>query len=61
MQLFEAVMMAEGVAGYEAENEDEYLRAWQFLIDIGICWKLQGWFGRTAMDLIESGKCQRAK
>jgi hypothetical protein len=57
MDLFTATMMAEGAEGYEAEDEGQYLEAWQTLIDTGTCWKLQGWFGRTAMDLINSGAC----
>ena len=54
MNDFEAVMIAE-----LAENvtEDEHLAAWQHLIDTGICWRLQGWFGRTASRLIEGGFC----
>lgn len=41
----------------EAKDEDEVIRAWQFLIDTGHAWTLQGWFGRTAHDLIERGIC----
>jgi hypothetical protein len=54
MNTFEATMIAEG----EIEaTEEEYFAAWQHLIDTGTCWSLQGWFGRTAMALIESGQC----
>lgn len=51
--------LATGIAeGFEeAENEDERTAAWQYLIDTGICWKLQGWFGRIASELIEEGVC----
>jgi hypothetical protein len=56
MDIFTATMMAEGAEGYEAETEEQYLEAWQLLIDTGTCWKLQGWFGRTAMDLIAAGR-----
>jgi len=56
MDIFKATMMAEGAEGYEAETKEEYLEAWQFLVDTGICWTLQGWFGRTARDLIEAGE-----
>jgi len=55
MDDFTAVMIAEGVQ--YIEEEDEYIMAWQHLIDTGICWRLQGWFGRTARELIESGYC----
>lgn len=55
MNLFNATMIAEGVD--EVETEEEYYAAWQLLIDTGIVWQLQGWFGRTAVDLINAGKC----
>lgn len=54
-----ATMIAEGVE--EVETEEEYIAAWQYLIDTGLCWKLQGWFGRTATRLIDDGYCTRAK
>jgi hypothetical protein len=57
MDDFTATMIAEGVD--EAESEEQYLEAWQHLIDTGLCWKLQGFFGRTAMGLIESGLCHK--
>jgi hypothetical protein len=55
MTIFEATMIAEGVD--EAEDFEQYLEAWQLLIDTGTCWHLQGWFGRRATELIESGEC----
>tara|TARA_Y100000034_G_scaffold103120_2_gene128428 strand:- start:1446 stop:1667 length:222 start_codon:yes stop_codon:yes gene_type:complete len=50
-----AVGIAEGFEGTpEGVDDTEALRvAWQHLIDTGICWRLQGWFGRTAQSLIE--------
>tara|TARA_R100001510_G_scaffold21958_1_gene19253 strand:- start:252 stop:458 length:207 start_codon:yes stop_codon:yes gene_type:complete len=39
-----------------SDNEEE-LAAWQYLIDTGLAWKLQGWFGRTAKRLIDEGYC----
>ena len=36
---------------------DEEVEAWQHLIDTAIVWQLQGWYGRTAVRLIEEGIC----
>jgi hypothetical protein len=55
MSIFDATMIAEGVD--EADSEEQYVAAWQLLIDSGVVWQLQGWFGRTARDLIEQGVC----
>ena len=56
MDNYNAVGIAEG--WIEPENQETVLQAWQHLIDTGQCWQLQGWFGRTAMYLIEQGKCK---
>lgn len=50
---YEAVGIAEGFI--EAESEDQVLAAWQYLVDTGLAWSLQGFFGRTANQLIEAG------
>ena len=50
---YDAVGIAEGFI--EAESEDQVLEAWQFLVNSGLAWQLQGWFGRTASVLIEQG------
>ena len=58
MNNYDAVMIAEGVI--EAD-EDKQIEAWQHLVDTGLAWNLQGWFGRTAQHLIEQGICKKAK
>ena len=48
--------LATGLAeGFEQGTEQEVIAAWQYLHDTGLAYKLQGWFGRTANDLIEQG------
>ena len=59
MDIFTATMIAEGVD--EPESEEQFIEAWQLLIDTDTCWKLQGWFGRTAHALIEQGICRPAQ
>jgi len=50
---------ATGLAeGFIEGTEEEVLEAWQYLIDTGIVWTLQGWFGRTAQQLIDAGFCR---
>ena len=55
MDNYTAAMIAEGVI--EPESEEQLNEAWQYLIDTGLAWQLQGWFGRCARDLIEQGIC----
>jgi hypothetical protein len=54
-----AIAIAEGFE--EADTTEEKVAAWQHLIDTGLAWKLQGWFGRTAQRLINEGICRRAQ
>lgn len=56
MDLYTAVALCEGFE--EAGSEEDLLEAWQFLIDSGYAWTLQGRFGRIEADLIQSGQCQ---
>lgn len=58
MDNFTATGLAEGFI--EAESEEQIIEAWQHLIDTGLCWRLQGWFGRRARDLIANGTCTEA-
>ena len=51
--LYDAVMIAEGAQ--EPTPEMSYVQAWQYLVDTGACWTLQGWFGRAAMRMISDG------
>lgn len=59
MDNYTATGIAEG--WIDAESEDQVIEAWQRLIDTGLAWQLQGWFGRTACDLIEQGICSPAQ
>lgn len=55
MTTFTATMIAEGAQ--EAESEEQVIEAWQTLIDTGLAWQLQGFFGRQADALISHGIC----
>lgn len=55
MDAFTAVGIAEGFI--EADSEEQVIQAWQMLIDTGMAWQLQGFFGRTARNLIDNGIC----
>ena len=54
MKTFDAVMIAEGV---QEADQETVIEAWQTLIDTGLAWQLQGFFGRTAQNLIDAGIC----
>lgn len=59
MSNYDAVGIVEGFV--EADSEEQIIEAWQHLIDTGMAWSLQGWFGRTAMQLMEEGICTPPK
>ena len=51
------VQQATGLAdGFiKAESKEQIIAAWQYLHDTRLAYSLQGWFGRTAQDLIKKG------
>ena len=38
-------------------TEQDQIAAWQYLIDTGTVWQMQGIYGRTAVYLIDEGLC----
>lgn len=58
MDNYTAVSIAEGFCDGTPTREQQ-VEAWQHLIDTGIAWTLQGWFGRAATELIEQGVCHK--
>ena len=54
MNDYKAHAIAEG--NWEEEvTEEEIIEAWQHLHDTRLAYALQGWFGRTATQMIENG------
>lgn len=53
--LDEIIDYESGTLGY-----DETITLFQKLVDNGLCWQLQGHYGRTASALLESGLITRA-
>ena len=45
-----AVLIAEGEID---TDQDTQIEAWQYLVDTGLAWSLQGSFGRKAQELID--------
>ena len=59
MHSYNATGLAEGFvepSSKKAEEKNkEIISAWQWLVDTGQVWHLQGWFGRNANSMLESG------
>ena len=54
MDTLEARLIVEG--SREDATLAQQQQAWSHLIGTGLCWELQGWYGRTARGLIEAGE-----
>lgn len=49
--------LATGIAeGFEeSDSFDQTVEAWAYLINTGLAYQLQGWFGRNAAAIIDAG------
>jgi len=50
-----ATAYAEGFCEGEDSDIEEQIEAWAYLIKTGLCWNMQGFFGRSARQLINDG------
>ena len=48
-----AILICEGVR--QPQDEQEYIEAWQTLLDTGAVWNMQGWYQRTVTDMLNQG------
>ena len=55
MDLQTAIELIEDSDGTVAH--EMLIEAWQYLIDSGNVWELQGWYGRQAKRMIAMGVC----
>jgi hypothetical protein len=55
--------LTDKIISYEQDelNGLEIIELFQELIDNGMAWRLQGHYGRMAIDLIENGYCTQSK
>lgn len=51
------INLTDSIIAYESGelNEEEFLELFQYLVDTGMAFTLQGSYGRTARDLIAAG------
>ena len=56
LSIYDCCAIIEGFDG-EDHDEEEIFAAFQQLINTGVVWQLQGFYGRTAKHLIDSGVC----
>ena len=59
----ERTSMVDSIIRYEngIMEEEEEIKFFQELINSGLCWKLQGHYGRVATHLIEEGLCHESQ
>jgi hypothetical protein len=58
MTSYTACAIAEGFCEGEGATPEQQIAAWQWLIDTGQCWTLQGRYGRMAKELLDAGVCK---
>ena len=54
-----ATAYAEGFCEGEDSTLEEQMEGWACLIKTGMCWSLQGWFGRAAQQMLDSGTVEK--
>lgn len=55
MTPYMATAIAEGFCEGEGATREQQAAAWQYLHDTGLAYRLQGWFGGSARDLLAEG------
>jgi len=50
-----ACAIAEGFCEGEGASEEQQIEAWQYLHTTRLAYSLQGWYGRSAQYLLETG------